>query len=245
MPSSTAIPSRPIPTTAQKEPTEITLELLRTNNGCELPCWWGIIPDQTRWSDAEDFLKPFSNIYERQPPSEWFVYDVRSPIAKTFSELGEIRATYAVRGGTVKELEVSEFDEDSYHLASFLQKHGVPSEVYISSFSSDYGLPPNQVPFGLNLYYPEKGVNALYGTYAMVNGAQIEGCLDKSPILFLWSPEDAHRSMEYILGWDQTSTPYLDVETAIGLSIQEFFDKYSNPENSPCLQTPTILWPSQ
>jgi hypothetical protein len=97
----------------------------------------------------------------------------------------------------------------------------------------------------INLYYPEKGINALYGTYATVNGEQIYGCLKKSPILFLWSPSEHIRSVDYILGWDENHTQYLSVEQALGMSIQEFYEKHVNSTNPPCLLTPKNLWQSQ
>ena len=244
-PTSTSIPHKPINTPFQSEKEKISLELLQTNNGCDLPCWWGVFPNETRWSDAEAFLKPFSEIYERQPPNEWDVYDVRSPLTIKFSDIHAVGAVFAVQEGIVKEIEIEGFDEETYHLSSFLQKHGAPTEILVSSYSSDYGLPKNQVPLSINLYYPEKGINALYGTYATVNGEQIYGCLQKSPILFLWSPSEHLRSVDYILRWDENHTQYLNVEQALGMSIQEFYEKHVNSTNQPCLLTPKNLWQSQ
>jgi hypothetical protein len=239
-----SLQSQPIPTLQLQKPEEISFKLLRLNNGCSLPCWWGITPGQTFWSDAEEFLESFSDISLSESVN-WSVYFVRSPISKDYSSLEEIRAIYATQDGLVKEIQVSEFDERTYHISNFIKKYGIPSRVLVSSYSSDYGLPPNQVPLSLNLYYPEKGINALYGTYATIKGEDIEGCLDKSPNLFLWSPEHTNRSVEYILGWDNTSTPYMDIEEATGLSIKDFFDVYSDSQNNPCIYTKKNLWPSQ
>lgn len=243
--SSTSIPSRPIPTPIAKENTEITLELLRTNNNCDLPCWWGIIPNQTSWSDAEKFLNSFSTIYERQPPSEWFVYDVHSPLPIEFSDVYAVRVVFAVQKGLVKEIEIGYFDEEIYHLSTFLLKYGIPDQIFVSTYSSDYGLPPNQVPLSINLHYPEKGINALYGTYAIVYEERISGCISDSPIIFLWSPNEHSRSIDYILGWDKNNTPYLEIEQANGMSIEEFYEKYSVLENETCIETTTSLWPAQ
>lgn len=236
--------TQPIPTYPPTKNPALTLELLQTNNGCELPCWWGIIPNQSRWDEAENLLRSFSHIFSSESPT-WTVYFVRSPISKEYSELGEVRSTFATQRGIIKEIEISEFDEKTYHLSSFLQKYGIPAQVLISTYSSDYGLPPNQVSLSVNLYYPEKGINALYGTYATVKDAQISGCLEKSPRLFLWSPSENNRSIDYILGWDKSQTPYMDIQDAINLDVRGFYEKYKNPENAPCLQTPAGLWPGQ
>lgn len=241
---STKIPYVPISTPLVKESSKIVLELMQTNNGCDLPCWWGIIPNQTSWNNAVEFLKPFSIIYERQPPSDWFVYDIRSPISTEVSELGIVEIVFAARDGIIKEIEASGFNEDFYSPSSVLNKYGVPSQILVSSYSSDYGSPPNQVPLSVDLYYPQKGINVLYGTYATVKGTQIIGCLE-NPHLFLWSPSEHIRTINYILGWDSSNTPYMNIKDATGLSIQDFYAKYSRLENQPCLQTPANLWPSQ
>lgn len=243
-PTPTTIPAQPIATPSAKEKTEITLELLRTNNGCALPCWWGITPNKTSWKDAEKFLKPFSTIYERQPPSEWFVYDVRSPISEQYSELGTIETVVAVRDGIVKEIEIEGIDESPYFLSSILLKYGAPSQVLVSTYSSDSGLPPNQVFLSVDIHYAKKGINVLYGSLASVSGGEIKGCL-KNPHLFLWSPQEADRSIDYILGWNKHKTPYLSIEKATDLDIDAFYEKYSNPVVAPCLGTPKNLWPGQ
>lgn len=45
--------------------------LYETNNGCLLPCWWGITPGKTTWEQTKDLLSPFvSQILEPLvPPS--------------------------------------------------------------------------------------------------------------------------------------------------------------------------------
>ena len=247
VPTSTQINRQPITisTPSQKESNKITLDLLRTNNGCNLPCWWGIFPNETRWSDAEAFLKSFSTISELQPPSKWDVYEVHSPLSVEFSDVYAVRTIFAAQKGVVKEIETGYFDEKTYHLSSFLQKYGAPAQILVSTYSSDSGMPKNQVPLSINLYYPEKGINALYGTTATVNGTQIYGCIQDSPSLFLWSPDEHIRSIDYILGWDKHHIQYISIEQATGSSIQEFYEKYVNSVNAPCLQTPTNLWQGQ
>jgi hypothetical protein len=45
---------------------ENIIALLENNGGCELPCFWGIIPGKTSWSDASYWLQDITNIYEDQ-----------------------------------------------------------------------------------------------------------------------------------------------------------------------------------
>jgi hypothetical protein len=170
---------------------------------------------------------------------------VRSPLPIEFSEVYAVRAVFAAQKGIIKEIEVGYFDEKTYHLSPFLLKYGTPSKVLISTYSSDSGLSPNKVPFSLALYYPDKGIMATYGTYASVNGTKISGCFIKSSNLFLWSPAEKGRSIDYILGWDKRQVPYLEIEPATGLKVNDFYTEFSKPGNNFCLETEKNLWPSQ
>ena len=191
------------------------------------------------------FLKPFSTIYERQPPSEWFVYDVYSPIAEEYSDVGAVRMVFAAKEGVIREIEVGYFNEATYNLDSVLSKYGIPSQIFISTYSSDSGMPPNQVPLSLDLYYPNLGINIVYGTTATVNGSQIYGCFyEGGESIFLWSPQEYTRSFDYILGWDKRNVPYLEIIDATGIDAKVFYETFKRG-NTHCLQTPTNLWYSQ
>lgn len=234
----------PVTNSVSKDKSEITLELLRTNNDCELPCWWGITPNQTQWKEAEFFLRSFSKITSRQSP-DWFVYYARSPIEKIYSDVSEVRSTFAVQNGVVKEIEITSFNESTYHLSNFLQRVGIPELVLISTYSSDYGTENGTVPMTVALYYPNLGIMATYGSWANLDGTFINGCLDKSPTLFLWSPQEYKREIEYILRWDFDHVPYLPIEDATNLDNRAFYENFSNNDISPCLATPITLWPKQ
>lgn len=45
----------PWPTYPPDEALAKVLELFETNAGCQLPCWWGIIPGETPWDVAQNF----------------------------------------------------------------------------------------------------------------------------------------------------------------------------------------------
>ncbi len=60
----TPLPTRtstPSPTLSPSEVQAYILDLLQKNAGCRLPCWWGIVPGQTAWQEAESFLAPLSS----------------------------------------------------------------------------------------------------------------------------------------------------------------------------------------
>lgn len=45
-------------------PREQAIELLQTNGGCELPCFWGIKVGETKWEDARPWLSKLTKIYD-------------------------------------------------------------------------------------------------------------------------------------------------------------------------------------
>lgn len=245
-PTITIIPVTNTPTLGEN-PNEVTLELLKTNKGCELPCWWGITPGHTKSNMFLEFLRSFSTItIKKSATSPWIVYRVYSPVEKVYSEYGQIRILLAVQNDIVKEIEIEEFNEENYHLENFLQKNGKPEAVLVSSYSSDYGAGKDIVPLTVALYYPKKGILALYGSWANVTGNTINACFDTGPKLYLWSPDATEKySIEYFLNWDKDSIPYRSIEGATKLSIESFFNTYSNIDGIPCLQTSKSLWPSQ
>ena len=54
-PPPTPLPSAthtPIPTLAVNAARTYVENMLATNGNCELPCWWGIVPGQSKWIDV-------------------------------------------------------------------------------------------------------------------------------------------------------------------------------------------------
>jgi hypothetical protein len=50
----------PLPTLSPVEAKAFVLELTQNNGGCELPCFWGFTPGQTKWQTAEPLLTSFA-----------------------------------------------------------------------------------------------------------------------------------------------------------------------------------------
>jgi hypothetical protein len=224
---------------------EFTVELIETNNGCKLPCWWGITPNQTKWSEVKSFLDSFSIINTRKTP-DWFVYLVRSPIDEEISSVREIWSTFGVQDDFIKVIEIVAFNEKTYYLNNFLQSTGKPDAILISSYSSDAGIGKDAVPLSIALYYPKLGILALYSSRASTSGNTITACFEAGPHLFLWSPNSSGKyAIEDFLSWDKENIPHLSIEKSTNLTIETFYEKYSNTKGELCLQTPRDLWTSQ
>lgn len=58
-----ATPTIPVPTLSAKEKEMVINQLLAEDHKCMLPCWGGVEPGVTTWTDAKEFLEQFAQIY--------------------------------------------------------------------------------------------------------------------------------------------------------------------------------------
>ena len=67
-PTKTATPTK-YPTLDSQGRLNFVLQELKTNGGCQLPCWWGITPGKTTWSEMVDtFVKQGIGFYQEGQP---------------------------------------------------------------------------------------------------------------------------------------------------------------------------------
>jgi len=171
-------------------------ELLTTNSGCLLPCWWGITPGKTSWVEARHFLDSFMIYIAEQGSSELFYESVEVPLPAPYSNATYMAHTYLVKSGVVDSIEIYNFNlAPNYYFPKFLETYGQPAEVWIRTFSQEeMGIQP----FLIDLFYPGKGILVEYSTgYPMKDvGGKLQNCLKglDSPFIFLWSPEKQYLS---------------------------------------------------
>lgn len=240
----------PIPTPPGKGLKEQVLWLYETNNGCQLPCWWGIVPGQTDWQTAKELLSRFDqDIYRNTLPSGEIYYGVNIPLPlEVFSE-DRTELGVLVRDGIVVAIQTSVSIGDTppdhlsqYMLSMVLTTYGRPTEVWISTYSAPFE--HNDLPFRVLLFYPEQGIMALYSDNGVKEGDFVRGCpqLDPASVFTLWSPT---------LGWtfekvkndsSAYNVAYLPLEETTELSIIEFYETFKNPDNLTCLETEAELW---
>jgi len=186
----------PIPTPPGIRPKEQALWLYETNNRCQLPCWWGIIPGQTEWQVAKELLDKFDqDIYRNDLASGEIYYGVNIPLPlEVFSE-DRTELGILVQDGTVIAIQTYVSIGDTppdhlsqYALSTFLTTYGQPGEVWLSTYSAPFE--HNDLPFRILLFYPKQGIMALYSDNGIKEGDIVRGCPQQDPvsILTLWSP---------------------------------------------------------
>jgi hypothetical protein len=243
-PTSTPATTRtPQPTLLPQEAMRLVSELLETNGGCRLPCWWGITPGETSWDEARHFLQTFSTkiLANRKASSQTDgVYTLYFPHPK----YGESFVHIVVEKGLVDILNPFwKMNTPTFQLDRILSEYGKPDEVYIKTVPN---APADHVPFNLILYYTEQRILAKYDYRGDPRDELIQACPEREgPELFTWSSAedfiDEIGLQEVVIGPD--SHPMKPIGEVTDLDIQQLYDRYKVLSNWECFETPKALWP--
>lgn len=252
MPTNTSNPvptfTRTIPTLIPQEANQVLSDLYEDNGGCQLPCYWRIIPGETLWQDASEF---FSSVGQIAGPGGTpkvptygvvFIEGVENPI-------GGFMPIFWVENGIVKAIGVNsswvsrDFD---YSLSGLLLSFGVPEEIWVRPIAESMD------PFYyLVLMYPSKGilVNLLGDTEAQDQWLVVcpQDIFSRSPFppqLLLWNPKEqvtfdsdfGKRLIDDGLGWVMDEYRLLQEVASDELTNAEFYNLYSKPNIDTCIK---------
>jgi hypothetical protein len=240
----------PLPTLAPTEARAFAMNLLIENSGCNLPCWWGFIPGETRWSEAQQFLAQFAHISggaSTDDPSMLYE-EAKIPVPKSVFHI-PLQQLYHIKDGVIQTMEVSlGRGVSTYRLSSFLNTYGEPAEIKILTYQN--ANPPGFLPFLITLFYPDKGIYAGFGPEeAEVRGGVVRGCkLDRSANMFgLWSPEQKMTIDEADKEFHSyvADEPFFSLEEAANMDVSTFYETFRKPNSSVCIETPAKLWPER
>lgn len=249
----TITPTTEIPVLATAEAIAFTENLLRNNNGCRLPCWWGFKPGQTSWEEAYQYIKPFADGYKKVESAEYLAYNIRRPfITESFripvSE--EIASYYPSQAFLLDDKYIIQIiDADpgytpNYNFSEILSDYGKPDDVFIRTMKNkDSG----DLPFQIFLYYPTQGIIAGYQIHGEVVGSTVEGCpmWATRPRLVLWSTSTNYSFLDLmkIMGFYDETWEFLSLDKSTKMDVDAFFKTYQEAGAEKCLQTPRSLWP--
>jgi hypothetical protein len=270
-PSATPPPtctSLPTPTSRLPTPTIVStltadqeqaliLELLNSNAGCQLPCWWGFTPGATTWQTAQATFAPLGRVIDqngdlpRMYNLDFYIpgHDIR--IYQTYVVRESIIEMIWVGAGMVRGNEAAfgdpqfEADFQPFMVPEFLATYGEPPVVLVKTYPSA----PNGswIPFHLLLFYPERGILVDYQGPGEATGELIRWCPQRLNIaLWLWSPE-SNLTLEDVARTGpnlsvQEILTYQPLEEATGWTIDQFYGTFVQPENQTCLETPADMW---
>jgi hypothetical protein len=263
--TSTSIPTA-IPTLPPQEAQSKFLDLLASNSGCRLSCFWGIVPGKTSFQEAQGILAPLSSISDFTAfrdgvgsvspyftEGNWQLYTTVDFSSNSETGLVNSLAFNAEahrpleQGGYKDIFNSNDFGEliSAYTLPHILSDLGVPESVMISTLGGPLTR-GGTGGFDLLLLYPDQGVLINYTTQMRLNGKDVIGC-----------PANAHVEMElYPSGqpdsffdslkktdWAVKMRNYKPLEEVASMPVQEFYETFREPTET-CIETPAELWPT-
>ena len=259
VPSLTSLASRSTLTATEQE--NYVSELLKTNAGCKLPCWWGITPGETSWEDAEHFLIYLgATIGRTDIPSGMILHwakfsDSLSDIETSFFEqeirVGIIDSISAIGNyGSTQNQRDFESLWESYSPKEVIKAYGVPSRVLLSATGVTGVGDTGNNGYILWIFYDHLGFLIRYGgivpdlpIYHFCPELQV-GADDIYRIdFYLQHPDNSLplESHDTIL----TTSPSraMSIQDAAGMSTEEFYRLFIQGEEPTCFDTPHDIWP--
>ena len=237
-PSATATASpmptlTPLPTFAPDELETAVTDLLANPMNCDVPCWWGTVPNITRFNEIKHAISPYDfHISE---------YEENGEVVYLLLETGYVEEQGDYEIGIVYNFSDSILvgvTAYSPSISEVLAKYGQPGEVWLAT-----GITPAPIPFRLNLVYLQEGMAFGYVIDGDAQSGMFKGCFADEEMgrLRLLAPNTAtsYKDFTPIFELDRR---YLPLEEATDLSMAKFMQQFSDPNQPQCLETPIKLW---
>lgn len=221
----------------------------KTNGGCELPCWWSIIPGTTTAQGAAQILHPLKNFPGLR--SEYgFHLDAYSSIDVGIyaNKPTEPIEFIQIHSFVPFDKRLDHFDASwqGYFLPGLIAQLGKPSEVWIGFGRPTGDLNPNpsaSIPFlyELFVFYSDLGIRVQYVGDA-VEGGYNQACfsLDK---LHEMRISVQRRSAGPLVG--PPAEPYTrqyPISEVANLSLEAFHERFRDSSAQACVESPVKFW---
>jgi hypothetical protein len=249
LPSVTVTPS-PWPTLPPDEAADKVLALLADNQNpdCLLPCWWGATPGQTLWHDIEPFLISFA-LEIKANSSAALVYLPLHEAIEVPGFDGYVAYSWN-ESGVIKEISLKPMNVSGYDPRTMMTLYGVPDEVWLKTFSEL--LPGEVLPFQLIIVYQEQGISFRYYVDASGTDTTVTACFEPGvveierpdlfpagPRIYLWEPGQ-HKTIDEIA--NIPGERYFPLAEKTDLTPQTLYEKFTDPNEQPCIDTPADSW---
>jgi len=256
-PSSTTTPlptqaPTALPTLPPAQQQAFVLEMVRTNGGCDLPCWWGITPGETSWDEAQAlFLEGGLDISRGQ-------LDLVGPSPEG-GPVGMLTINFRQAAGVVQRVQAysasgyaalwGDFDAAWQRFAPhrILSRYGIPSQVYLVAEVGAACLGPGIFPtytlwvvyedLGMALGYPGILLRDNLGWIAGLAFGQVPSIdiVLQSPAVAAPLVDLSAVDGEFVIG-----APLADLT---GMDPEAFYDAFAQPEPQAYLFiSPTFPW---
>lgn len=268
LPTSTPTPTPTMPFTSPptmttEERQSFTQELFRSNFGCKLPCWWGITPGITPWSEVDAFLHHLGAVFGSNALADGSIYhgtggfDFEAPDYIIVNSIGFLERESIIDLINIRSDGYSNpvaFQEQwaRYSPQQIMKEYGIPSRVWLESASSGPVTEGRIAGYTLWVFYDQFGFLILYNGYGEFEPVfhfcpRFENGQDIRAIeMYLQSPDNSSpiEKTAGIIGFVPAPYPHVQtIDDAAGLSVAELYQLFIQEDNLPCFDTPKDIWP--
>lgn len=251
-PTETATPLTslpPLPTIPPNQRGEKYDELMTTNNGCQLPCWWGLEMGSSTFDEVIQLYEQLDpHIAIREYPEDIKIVEFLF-IDPEIEEGLQTRHMFNFENGILIEAEIQVRKYENFTPVSLLEQFGKPSEVWLWTIPEPY---QGILPASFHFYFPDQGILSAYREWVENAEENVEVCFkgDGGSIIRLWNPgiwnpdgtkdfvERTNRSSELTLEGHQP------ISQVSNWDEEALYTNLLDPNSTECLLTPSNLWQS-
>jgi hypothetical protein len=225
----------PLPTLEGEELELAVAELLANPMNCDMPCWWGAIPGVTSLYEIRHAISPYNfHISEYEEEGDVVYLLVETGYVQEQGDY-EIGVVYNFSHSTLVGLTAY-----SPPISEILVKYNQPDEVWFSAFND----PREEHPtVWLNIVYLHIGMAANYVVDRVLQNDMAVGCFtdEATGRLRLITPNRATNYEDFspLFSEDRHYTP---LEEATSLTVEDFIQRFTDPTQPHCIETPAELW---
>lgn len=249
--SPTSMPTwTPLPTFAPSQRGQIYNELMNSNGGCTLPCWWGFELGKTSLNEVRQFYAAFDAfLTEHNDKNGVTILEVLFVDPQIENGI-QIPHTFVAQDNVLVESQIQLSNQPSYQIESILQLLGKPSDIWMWTIPEPY---EDKLPADFILYFPNHGVLLGYRTGSIKSNEYVKVCFDKvgGATIDLWNPSiwDPNGNKDILERANQTGSAfrldgYYPVDEVSNWDVEQFYTVLSNSTHTECLETPSNLWSS-
>jgi hypothetical protein len=232
-------------------------DLLQTNAGCKLPCWWGISPDETTWKEAEVFLQSLGMRTSVFATSNDLVrYSVAGVDLDEYFLQNSLMI--GVRHAVVDSIGFEGHGEHNpkefpkiwnrFSPENVVAEYGPPSRIMIFSDANAPVGSNNRAGYGLWFWYDNIGFVIQYTGLIDLSHPYLlcpnSDWISKVTSIRMWlQSSENNRKLESLTYFQDYHEYFYPLEEATNLSVDEFSSELISGNDPVCFETSKDIWP--
>lgn len=258
------VTTTPRPTLEAKEREDFLQDLMNSNGGCQLPCWWGVTPGKTTWQEAEQLfhvmgLNTQSTPSSTRPAAHFRWVSIKFEEKPLYEALGFYEQEMRIDGILVSgnsDYHPTGFQSlwDHYSPDRLLGTFEVPSRVFLRAPGVTGIGNRGKKGYILWIFYDHLGFMVRYDgevddlpIYHICPSVSETGSRIFRIDISMQSPNAPYDLADYdgILIDEKGSDTVKTIDEAAGMSVEEFYSIFTNKDKPACFDTPHDIWPKK